>query len=476
VNLSQTTAQTAETLRALSPAFLEKYNKSGPRYTSYPTAPEWSERVSSEDFRRHIRTKGTGKTDASLSLYFHIPFCEHRCRFCACNTIITEKREVIPPYLSALDREMGIIASEMETSGQQTRPVTQIHFGGGTPTYLSPQQFVELMSQVRHYFHVVPDAEISIEVDPCVTTDEHIHTLAELGFNRISFGVQDFNPDIQELIERVQSVELTKHFTELSRKTGYHSVNFDLVYGLPLQRVETFGQTLDEVLRLRPDRIALYNFAYLPGKLAHQRYLNPGILPNGQEKFRIFVAAYERFTREGYEYIGMDHFAVPEDPLSEARRNGTIQRNFMGYTTQAGTDLYAFGVSSISATESLYVQNTRKLNAYQKSVLQDGQLPIERGVFLSEDDRIRKEVIYSLMCYGRVIKEEISKEFGISFDDYFSQEIPQLPAFERDGLLSLSSDIIQITLLGHIFVRNIAMVFDKYLRVPRKQPTFSRTL
>ena len=273
----------------------------------------------------------------------------------------------------------------------------------------------------------------------------------------------------------MQTVEETQHLTELARKLGFASVNYDLVYGLPLQTLETFARTLDIVVELKPDRIALYNFAYLPQRLAHQRYLNPELFPTGPQKFRIMVSAYERFVSEGYEYIGMDHFALPHDPLAAARRNRTIQRNFMGYTTQAGTDLYAFGVSSISATRDVYVQNEKKLSVYYRA-LDGGELPIERGFVLTDDDRLRRVVIYELMCHGRLVPASIEQRFGIDFDRYFESELAQLPQFERDGLLSISPDRIDVTLLGHIFVRNIAMVFDVYLRREHQKATFSRTL
>lgn len=462
-------------LRGLSPAFLEKYNKSGPRYTSYPTAPEWDESVTQADFRRHIRQDAHATPDAPLSLYFHIPFCEHRCRFCACNVIITSKMDVVADYLEKLDAEMAIVSAGMKEGGGAARPVTQIHFGGGTPTYLTPDQFRWLMRRIRGHFNVSANAEISLEADPCVTTNDHVRTLAELGFTRISYGVQDFHEPTQHLIERVQSAELTRHFLDFARECGYESINFDLVYGLPLQTLDTFRRTLDQVLDMRPDRIALYNFAYLPQRLAHQRYLNPELLPSGVEKFKIFVMAYEGFVGAGYEYIGMDHFAVPEDPLSEARRQRTIQRNFMGYTTQAGTDIYAFGVSSISATQGMYAQNTKKLTTYARA-LEAGELPVERGFILTEDDHIRKYVIYELMCHGRIDKARFEAQFGRRFDEYFAAEIEELPPFAEDGLLELSESRIEITLLGHIFARNIAMIFDSYLRAPRQKATFSRTL
>ena len=462
-----------EVLRSLPLEFLERYNKVGPRYTSYPTAPEWSESVREAEYRAEL-SRGEDR-DAPLSLYIHIPFCEHRCAFCACNVIITKKPEVATEYIEYLEQEFARVASEMKAGGAESRPVTQFHLGGGTPTFLPPAQMADLLGRVRKYFNLIPGAEMALEADPCVTSEEHLEVLAELGFNRVSFGVQDFYGPTQEIIERVQSVEETERLTVRARELGFASVNYDLVYGLPLQTLETFAGTLDEVARLRPDRIALYNFAYLPKRLAHQRYLDPESLPKGPQKFGILVSAYERFVAEGYEFIGMDHFALPGDPLARARRERTIQRNFMGYTTQAGTDLYSFGTSAISATTDLYVQNDKKLSVYRR-MLEAGQLPSERGFALTDDDKLRRQVIYDLMCHGRLDKRAIEAHYGIQFDDYFGQEMSELPPFVEDGLIEIHDDRIEVTVLGFVFVRNVAMVFDAHLRTARQPATFSRTL
>lgn len=466
----------AQALRGLSPEFLQRYNRPGPRYTSYPTAPEWKTDVGATEHRARLRECCAEHPTAPLSLYFHIPFCEHHCRFCACNTIATPKRDVVTgPYLRNLDLEMGIVAGDLAASGGSARPVTQLHFGGGTPTYLAPKQIAWLMERIRSHFTLAPDAEISMEIDPCVTGDEHMHTLRAAGFNRVSFGVQDFHGPTQEIIERVQSVEETEHLIDLSRSLGFDSVNVDLVYGLPLQTVKTLSATLDEIIRMRPDRVAFYNFAYLPRRLGNQRHLDPGLMPTGEQKFQIFVTAFERFGEAGYEFIGMDHFAVPGDPLAEARRNQTIQRNFMGYTTQAGTDLLGFGVSSISATDLLYAQNSKKLSVHADAVAA-GNLPIERGTVLSGEDILRRAVIYGLMCHGHLDKRSVEERFGIDFDAHFAAELAELEPMVGDGLLHLHPDRIDVTVLGTIFVRNIGMVFDTYLRRPRPQTLFSRTL
>jgi oxygen-independent coproporphyrinogen III oxidase len=462
--------------RGLSADFLARYNKSGPRYTSYPTAPEWSAAITHSDLREWIAKDAQDKSATPVSIYIHIPFCRQRCRYCGCNVITTNKSDVIESYLHLLDKEMEIMQKAAGRSAQQWRPVSQLHIGGGTPTTLSPEQLEWLLQRVRTHCHFTDNPELSLEADPCVTTDEHINTLAHLGFNRISFGVQDFNKKTQEAIGRKQTVEETRHLTQLARQCGMESVNYDLIYGLPYQSVESFGGTIDSVVELKPDRIALYNFAYLPGRLAHQRSLDPESLPSGTEKFEIFTSAYERFVGAGYEYIGMDHYALPGDALARAWRERTIQRNFMGYTTQAGTDLYAFGTSAISTTDRIYTQNTKKLSEYERS-LAAGELPVVRGMLLSDDDRLRGAVIYSLMCHGRLVKSDIEKRFAIDFENYFALELEQLPAFEKDGMLEIKDGRIEVTLLGLIFVRNIAMIFDKYLRTPKdKKTTYSRTL
>lgn len=463
-------------LRSLSAEFLQRHSRQGPRYTSYPTAPEWTGDIGEATFREHVRASCAQRPGAPLSLYFHIPFCEQRCTFCACNVIPTPRRDAVTgPYLDALGREMAIVAGELAAGGGAERPVTQLHIGGGTPTYLAPPDFEWLMARARSHFVIAEGAELSVEIDPCVTTGEHMQTLRALGFNRVSFGVQDFHGPTQRAIGRIQSVEETAQLTAAARRLGFDSVNFDLVYGLPLQTPETFSRTLDEVLAIRPDRVALYNFAFLPQRQANQRGIDAAALPSGATKFAIFVTAFERFLDAGYEHIGMDHFALPADPLAVARRAGTIQRNFMGYTTMAGADLLGFGVSSISATEHLYAQNTKRLST-QREALARGELPVERGCALSAEDRLRRRVISDLMCLGHLDKASVEAQFGICFDAHFAWELAALAPMESDGLLTLHPDRIEVTLLGTVFVRNIAMVFDTHLRTPRAQPLFSRTL
>jgi oxygen-independent coproporphyrinogen-3 oxidase len=388
---------------------------------------------------------------------------------------LARRKEVADPYLEEMDAEMGIVAGQMRQAAGPQRPVVQVHFGGGNPNFLTPEQMRRIFGCVRARFALHEQAEISLEANPCSTSDAFLETLAALGFNRISFGVQDFHLKTQEAIGRVQSVDTTRRVTECARKLGFSGINYDLIYGLPYQTVESFDETLSKVIGLGPDRVALYNFAYLPERLGHQRAIEPAALPKGHEKFRILIRACERFFEAGYEYIGMDHFARPDDALAQARRTRTLKRNFMGYTTQAGTDLYAFGVSAISMTNEVYVQNTKSLETYASTV-RSGHLPIDRGIVLTEDDRIRRDVIHGLMCQGIITKATVEERYGIRFDSYFSNELGQLAPFEADGLLFRTGNGLELTLLGTIFARNVAMLFDAYLRRPESARSFSRTL
>ncbi|NUP90626.1 MAG: oxygen-independent coproporphyrinogen III oxidase [Candidatus Sumerlaeia bacterium] len=469
------TTATLGDLRALPAAFLERYNRPGPRYTSYPTAPEWTEKITGADLTDHLRSRSVAAPCAPLSIYVHIPFCEHRCRFCGCNAIATGHREITAPYLDTLRMEMDLHARTLAEAGAAHRPVTQLHLGGGTPTYLGPAQLLELSASLRSRFQIAPDAEMSIEINPRVTSDDHLRALRLAGFNRLSLGIQDFHRPTQEIIERLQTVEETARLVDRARELGFESVNFDLVYGLPLQTAETFERTLDAVLDLGPDRVALYNFAYLPARLGHQRAIEPSLLPSGEVKFATLLAAHERFTASGYDAIGMDHFARAGDPLARARRERTMQRNFMGYTTQAGTDLLALGVSSISATDGLFAQNTKRLSTHRTALVR-GELPVERGMTLSDEDRLRRTVITELMCHGVAVKSEIEAAHGVDFDEHFAGELTALAPMAADGLVVLRGDRVELTLLGIFFARNVAMVFDTYIRRPRATPLFSRTL
>ncbi|HSW39107.1 MAG TPA: oxygen-independent coproporphyrinogen III oxidase [Acidobacteriota bacterium] len=447
---------------------LDRYNIPGPRYTSYPTAPEWSDDFGPADYAGALeRSNDTG---AGLSLYIHIPFCERLCLFCGCNVVINRNHDIAIPYLGALESEISMVADRLDRS----RPVTQFHLGGGTPTYLAPAQLEELFLFVKRRFAFAPDAEIGVEVDPGVTSGEHIRMLRSLGFNRISIGIQDFNPVVQQTVRRVQPYESTREFFAECRLRGYESVNIDLIYGLPRQTAESFIGTVDQVIGLGPDRVAMFSYAHVPW-LKKQQGALARLLPSGMEKFQIFRAGMERFTAAGYVYIGMDHFARPDDELCAAQRDRTLHRNFQGYTTKAGADLLGFGVSSISGVGRTYAQNNRDLKGYYAAVEQN-RLPVMRGITLSDDDLLRRSVIGRLLCHCTIHKREIGEEFSICFEEYFAEELERLKALEADGLVEIKTDAIDVTMLGRIFIRNIGMVFDRYLRRQDAKPVFSKTL
>lgn len=468
-------ASDAQSLRSVDRSFFKKYDIVGPRYTSYPTAPEWSTAIRAKEFTAHLDGVKASRTDRALSIYLHIPFCMAHCTFCACNVIISPKgREVSDPYLDQLDREAAIQAEHIDTD----RPVTQFHWGGGTPTYLDVEQLRRTHAMISGRFNLVEGAEQSIEIHPPITTDEQLHALADLGFNRLSMGVQDFNEKTQRAINRMQSFERTGEITEIARSLGFKGINYDLIYGLPYQTEATFGETLDKVFRLRPDRIALYNFAYLPERLAHQRTIDVDSLPSAETKFQIFLTAYERFLAEGYRFIGMDHFALPDDELSKAFDNETLHRNFMGFTTKAGTDLIGMGVSSISSVQNGFAQNVKKLTQYTKAV-KKGRLATERGLILTPDDEIRRRVIGDLMCRSTLDKGAIGEAFGIDFNEYFAEELGRLEPFIIDGLIENRDETIELSFVGRLLVRNVAMVFDAHLQrklAEGQRQTFSRTL
>lgn len=454
----------------ISPEFLALYNRPGPRYTSYPTAPVWRDDFRTDDLERACEQADAARTP--VSLYMHLPFCESLCLFCACNVVITKDHSAAPPYLATLKREIQSVSERVSRS----RQVVQFHWGGGTPTYLTPAQMEDLFTFTAEKFSFAPDAEIGIEVDPRVTSTEHLETLRRLGFNRLSMGIQDFDPEVQRAVKRVQPLEMTSELIAGSRGLGFDSINVDLIYGLPYQTADRFANTVDEVLALAPDRIALFSYAHVPWIRKQQGSLAAS-LPEGMEKFRIFCTAIEKFLRAGYQYIGMDHFARPNDELAIAQKQRTLHRNFQGYTTKAGADLYGMGVSAISAVGSSYAQNYRELPRYAEAVERRGMATM-RGYRLSEDDRVRRALIMRLLCHALVCKSEISREFGVDFDDYFAQELARLHPFVDDGLIELEGDEIRVTFLGRIFIRNLAMIFDPYLERQRlaEQPLFSKTL
>jgi oxygen-independent coproporphyrinogen III oxidase len=450
--------------------FLARYNRPGPRYTSYPTAPVWNDSFGPDDLERvHEEAE---RARSPVSLYMHIPFCESLCLFCACSVIIQKDKRVAPPYLSVLKQEMERVSQSIS----KNREVVQFHWGGGTPTYLTPEQIEDLFGAVRARFTFAADAEIGIEVDPRVTSREHLETLRRLGFNRLSMGIQDFHADVQKAIHRIQPFELTRDLLFAARELGFDSINVDLIYGLPYQTPERFDHTVDQILQLAPDRVALFSYAHVPW-LKKQQGSFAAHLPEGMQKFEIFRTGLLKFLEAGYLYIGMDHFAKPEDELAISQQKRTLHRNFQGYTTKAGADLYGMGVTAISGIQNAYAQNHRELAAWEKSVGERG-IATMRGYRLSEDDRLRRAVISRLLCHTVVIKEEIAREFGIDFDRCFADELARLEASREDGLVLLDPGEIRTTWLGRIFIRNLAMVFDPYLEKQQlaAKPLFSKTL
>ena len=454
----------------ISDEMLEKYNRPGPRYTSYPTAPVWKDDFGPEDLEKYYATAESAQTP--LSLYMHLPFCESLCLFCACNVSIQKDKRVTIPYLAALKKEIDYVAGKVS----KKRSVIQFHWGGGTPSYLSPAQMEDLFTHTRERFSLAPDAEIGIEVDPRVTNREHLETLRRLGFNRLSMGIQDFQPQVQQTIHRVQPYEMTRDLIAAGRDLGFESLNVDLIYGLPYQTAETFADTIEQVLTLIPDRVAMFSYAHVPW-LKKQQGSFQAHLPEGKEKFRIFRSGLEKFLGAGYQYIGMDHFARPGDELAVAQRNRTLHRNFQGYTTKAGADLYGMGVSAISSIGSAYAQNRREVPVYEEEASSRG-LATFRGYRLSQDDVLRRAVIGRLLCHTVIPKNEIEREFSISFDEYFATELERLEELRAEGLVDLAHGEIRVLPLGRIFIRNVAMVFDRYLHEQQmdKKPLFSKTL
>ncbi len=448
----------------LSKELLGKYSVSIPRYTSYPTAPEWTEQFKEQDFLKAAHNANRAKSP--VSLYFHLPFCESQCYFCGCNVVISKKKDITSPYLEHIKKEIINLGRLID----RERTVEQIHLGGGTPTYFSPEEITDFYKTLKDNFNISDDCETGIEVDPRVTSSEHIKTLAELGFNRISMGIQDFNPVVQNAINRLQSYEDTEKIIIHARDSGFKSINIDLIYGLPFQTKETFAETIDLILKLSPDRIALFHYAHLPQLIHHQgKYIPENSLPSSEEKIRIFQHSVDSLTENGYVFIGLDHFAKPDDELATARRNKTLHRNFQGYTTKSSCDLYGLGITAISNIQNTYSQNIKKLNPYYEAI-DLNNFPVFRGIGLNKDDILRKEIIMKILCHGEFNKNE-----------YFSSEFDLLKNLEDDGLISgtydKSSRRILVTETGQFFLRNIAAVFDYYLQSKiGKQKVFSKSV
>jgi oxygen-independent coproporphyrinogen-3 oxidase len=454
-----------ELIKAARP-IMEKYNRPAPRYTSYPTAPTWDSNFSHSDFQCAI-DEGNERSKP-LSLYFHIPFCNSLCLYCGCNTVINKNNAVSIPYLDHIKREIDWISGLVDPA----RTVAQMHWGGGTPTYLSADQIEDLFHYIKSRFSFASDSEIGIEIDPRATTEEQCLLLKQLGFNRLSLGLQDFDPLV---VNRIQSFEMVKHLFDYCRELGFNSINVDLIYGLPHQSLESFSATIERVLEINPDRIALFSYAHVPW-LKKQQNSFAKFLPPAEEKFKIFAHAIESFTAASYRYIGLDHFARPNDELCIAQDDRTLHRNFQGYTTKAGCDLHGLGVSSISSLSDIYAQNHHQLAGYYETI-DNNRWPIIRGARLSREDRLRRAVINRILCHCLLVKSEIEREFQINFNEHFANELESLRELEGDGLARVDEDRIEVTSLGRIFIRNIAMVFDAYLQKSAPvMPIYSKTL
>jgi oxygen-independent coproporphyrinogen-3 oxidase len=452
---------------------IERYDRPGPRYTSYPTAVEFHQGFTARDFLNRLETASAAR-DLPISLYLHVPFCEARCAYCGCAVIATKHRDVAATYLEYLEREIAMAAAAL--GGRRT--VVQYHWGGGTPTYLTPDQMARLDGCVQRHFDITPDAERAIEIDPRVTTREQITLLRRLGFNRLSFGVQDFTPAVQEAIQRRQSEDATRALYCFARESGFESINFDLVYGLPRQTVESFQRTLASVVDMRPDRIAVYSYAHVPWLRPNQKSIDPADLPDADLKRQLLGLAISSFTSAGYESIGMDHFALHDDELAVAARERRLHRNFMGYTTRPAPDSVALGLSAISDVSGAFAQNHKSLARYYEAI-DAGRLPTERGYALDEDDKVRRFVITELMCNFRLDAAQVQQRFGVVLSEYFAGELSQLADVNgpvADGLLVIGRDGLTVTTRGRLFVRNICMVFDRYLAAHKDRPVFSRTI
>lgn len=450
---------------------IERYDGRGPRYTSYPTALQFSERLGESRYRANALASNAG--DAPLSLYVHIPFCHSLCYYCGCNKIVTRNQARVDRYMEMLHKEI-LMQSELF---DRTRLTQQLHFGGGTPTYLDNDQMDELMAALRSAFNFDESEarEFSIEVDPRTVDADGIKYLTDLGFNRLSLGIQDFDATVQEAVNRMQSYEEVAGLVNAARAADFKSISFDLIYGLPHQNVASFDSTLDRVIGLRPDRLAVYNYAHLPDRFKGQRMINADDIPTPSTKLDILHRTIDRLAEYGYVYIGMDHFALPEDDLVQARGDGTLQRNFQGYSTHGGCDLIGLGVSSISSIGNVYAQNAVTTMEYE-TLIEDGHLPVKKGIAVDDDDLLRAEVIQALMCYDRLDFDAFDASHGIDFRDYFKSELERLQPLANDELIELDSNGISITAKGRLLLRCIAMVFDRHLAEIDTDKRFSRAI
>ncbi|TKI69403.1 oxygen-independent coproporphyrinogen III oxidase [Sulfurimonas crateris] len=447
-----------------------KYSKPGPRYTSYPTALEFSDSFGYDEYIQKLEQQDSSRP---LSLYFHLPFCKNACYFCGCNVVFTSKEDKMLRYIDYLKRELKILSSHVNCN----REVIQMHFGGGTPTFFSAAQLEEVIKEIKSFFpNFVKDAEVSCEIDPRHIDEDQMRVLAENGFNRVSFGIQDFNEKVQHAIHRIQPYEITKNAMDLARKYNMVSVNVDLIYGLPYQSLETFKETLALAITLDPDRFAVFNYAHVPWMKKTMRKIDETTLPLPDEKLRIMQETINFLTSNGYKMIGMDHFAKPEDELFKAIKKGELHRNFQGYTTKGGADLIGVGLTSIGEGVAHYAQNFKEMRDYEEAI-DAGKLPFERGIVLNDDDQIRQYVIMELMSNFKLDIKRFEKLFNTSFKEYFADAIEALKPFEEDGLLTINDDFIECSETGTLLIRNIAMPFDAYMKKhAASSKTFSKTV
>ena len=455
----------------VTPELLRKYDVAGPRYTSYPTADRFVEAFTDDSYIQALEQRRVGGMALPLSIYVHIPFCESLCFYCACNKIITKRHERGVEYLRYLSKEIDLHVEHLGLG----QTITQLHLGGGSPTFFTDEQLSELMAMLRRSFVLAPGGEYSIEVDPRTVDEQRLGHLAKLGFNRISFGVQDFDEDVQKAVHRIQPAEQVFALVEAAHRLNFESVNVDLIYGLPKQTPESFARTLAQVAQLKPDRIALYAYAHLPERFKPQRRINATELPAAPAKVAMLSGAISTFLSAGYVYVGMDHFALPSDALAVAKRQGRLHRNFQGYSTQPDCDLIGLGVSAIGRIGATYSQNAKTLDDYY-DYLNRGRFPVVRGLALTRDDLVRRAVIMALMCQGRLQYESIELAYMVDFKTYFASELASLKELEATGMVELEDGAIQVTSSGWFFVRAVAMLFDRYLQVDRNRARFSKII
>ena len=466
-----TTLNLDRIMPGVSTETLRKYDISGPRYTSYPTADRFVDAFTEDSYKLALEQRRAIAANQPLSIYVHIPFCESLCFFCACNKIVTKHHERSVEYLRYLNREIDLHIAHLG-AGQT---ISQLHLGGGSPTFFSDEELSELMAMLKRNFIFAAGGEYSIEVDPRTVNEQRLKHLADLGFNRLSFGVQDFDPEVQKAVHRIQPAEQVFSLVEAARRYQFKSVNVDLIYGLPMQTPESFKHTLAQVVALKPNRIALYGYAHLPERFKPQRRISEYELPAATDKITMLASALSAFLAAGYVYVGMDHFALPDDDLAIAKRQGRLHRNFQGYSTQPDCDLISLGVSAIGRVGATYSQNAKTIEEYYDH-LNHGRFPVERGLALSRDDIVRRAVIMAIMCQGALQYEAIELAYMLDFKSYFADELEALKALEKTDMVVLENDGLQVTDTGWFFVRAVAMVFDKHLQTDRNRARFSKIL